>query len=122
MLNILISNDDGVFAQGLKTLVKALQSIPEVNIDVLAPQANHSGASNSISLEHPLRPKQLDNGFWCVNGTPTDCVKLGLSNFFNKTHDLVISGINHGANLGDDVIYSGTVAAATEGPRLCPNA
>ena len=118
MLNILISNDDGVLAEGLHLLVDALKTIPNINIDVIAPEVNASGLSNAITLRTPLRTKQLDNKFWYINGTPTDCIKLGLSNFFDYTHDLVISGINHGPNLGDDVIYSGTVGAASEGRYL----
>ena len=117
MLNILISNDDGVLAEGLHLLVEALNTIPDVNIDVIAPEVNASGLSNAITLRNPLRTKRLENGFWYINGTPTDCIKLGLSNF-DYTHDLVISGINHGPNLGDDVIYSGTVGAASEGRYL----
>ena len=118
MLKILVSNDDGVLANGINILVKELKKIPNIHIDVIAPSKNASGTSNSITLENPLRPKQLENGFWYINGTPTDCIKLGLSDFFEHTHDLVISGINHGENIGDDVIYSGTVGAATEGRYL----
>ena len=118
MLRILISNDDGVLAEGLKALVQELKKIDNVSIDVIAPSKNASGTSNSITLENPLRAKQMENGFWYINGTPTDCIKLGLSNFFQYKHDLVISGINHGENIGDDIIYSGTVGAATEGRYL----
>lgn len=118
MLKILISNDDGVLANGINILVNELKKIPNIHLDVIAPSKNASGTSNSITLENPLKPQQLENGFWYINGTPTDCIKLGLSNFFGYTHDLVISGINHGENIGDDIIYSGTVGAATEGRYL----
>ena len=118
MLKILVTNDDGVLADGIKILTDALKTIDNVHVDVIAPHINASGVSSSISLQHPLRAKQIDNGFWYINGTPTDCIKLGLSNFFDYTHDLVISGINHGENMGDDVIYSGTVGAAIEGRYL----
>ena len=87
MLRILISNDDGVLAEGLKALVQELKKIDNVNIDVIAPSKNASGTSNSITLENPLRAKQMENGFWYINGTPTDCIKLGLSNFFQYKHD-----------------------------------
>tara|TARA_A100001015_G_scaffold276010_1_gene333815 strand:- start:2315 stop:3115 length:801 start_codon:yes stop_codon:yes gene_type:complete len=116
MLRVLVSNDDGVLAEGLNILVSELKKI--AHVDVIAPNKNYSGSSNSITLENPLRPKQMENGFWHINGTPTDCIKLGLSNFFSYQHDLVISGINHGENIGDDIIYSGTVGAATEGRYL----
>lgn len=112
-MNILLSNDDGVFAQGLAELYAELAK--EHNVTVIAPDRNCSGASNALSLHQPLRIEKMSNGFYAVNGTPSDCVHLGVNSFLEKDPELVISGINHGANLGDDVIYSGTVAAATEG-------
>ncbi|MDN4503848.1 5'/3'-nucleotidase SurE [Alteromonadaceae bacterium BrNp21-10] len=112
-MKILLSNDDGVHAPGLKALYEALVKLHDVT--VIAPDRNCSGASNALSLTLPLRIAQMDNGFHAVNGTPTDCVHLGLNSFLDDDPQLVVSGINHGANLGDDVIYSGTVAAATEG-------
>jgi len=112
-MNILLSNDDGVYAPGLQALAKALAQIGEVT--VIAPDRNRSGASNSLTLEHPLRIKQLENGFISVEGTPTDCVHLALTGLLPEKPDIVVSGINSGANLGDDVFYSGTVAAAMEG-------
>ncbi|QPG05326.1 5'/3'-nucleotidase SurE [Salinimonas marina] len=112
-MKILLSNDDSVFAKGIHALHEALQQHHEVT--VIAPDRNCSGASNALSLHQPLRIQQLDNGFYSVNGTPSDCVHLGVNCFLEEEPDLVVSGINHGANLGDDVIYSGTVAAATEG-------
>jgi 5'-nucleotidase len=112
-MKILLSNDDGVFAEGLACLHEALCLHHEVT--VIAPDRNCSGASNALSLQHPLRIQQMKNGFYSVNGTPSDCVHLGVNSFLQDDPELVVSGINHGANLGDDVIYSGTVAAATEG-------
>ncbi len=118
-MHILISNDDGVYAPGLAALVKALSTLP-VSCTVVAPDRNRSGASNSLTLDRPLEAYTHDNGFVSINGTPTDCVHLGMSGLFSEGQkpDLVVSGINAGANLGDDVIYSGTVAAAMEG-RNC---
>lgn len=115
-MNILISNDDGVYAPGIKILARELASI--ATIEVMAPDRNRSGASNSLTLAHPLHVKQLENGFYSVEGTPTDCVHLALTGYFPSVADMVISGINDGANLGDDVLYSGTVAAAMEGRYL----
>ncbi|SFX21802.1 5'/3'-nucleotidase SurE [Marinospirillum alkaliphilum] len=115
-MKLLLSNDDGVHAAGLATLAAALEDLGELL--VVAPDRNRSGASNSLSLDRPLYPQQLNNGFWSVDGTPTDCVHLAVGGVFGSLPDLVISGINHGANLGDDVLYSGTVAAATEGRFL----
>ena len=115
-MRLLLSNDDGVHADGLATLAAALEDLGELL--VVAPDRNRSGASNSLSLDRPLCPQQLNNGFWSVDGTPTDCVHLAVGGVFGDLPDLVISGINHGANLGDDVLYSGTVAAATEGRFL----
>jgi len=112
-MRLLLSNDDGVFAHGLEVLHKQLCS--NHDITVIAPDRNCSGASNALSLHHPLRIQKMQNGFYSVNGTPSDCVHLGINQFMQDDPELVISGINHGANLGDDVIYSGTVAAATEG-------
>ncbi len=112
-MRILLSNDDGVFAQGLHVMYEALSQEHEVT--VIAPDRNCSGASNALSLHSPLRIEAMKNGFYAVNGTPSDCVHLGVNCFLEEEPDLVVSGINHGANLGDDVVYSGTVAAATEG-------
>jgi 5'-nucleotidase len=112
-VNILISNDDGVFAPGIIALAEALK--PLGNITVVAPEAERSGYSSALTLDRPLRPIQLANGYWAVNGTPADCVYLALNGLFDQTFDLVVSGINSGANLGDDVLYSGTVGAAFEG-------
>ena len=116
MMKILISNDDGVYAPGIRLLAKELATIAE--IEVMAPDRNRSGASNSLSLSRPLQIKQLEDGFYSVEGTPTDCVHLALTGFLSPVFDMVVSGMNDGANLGDDVIYSGTVAAAMEGRYL----
>ena len=115
-MRILVSNDDGYTAAGIEALYEALQGLGELT--VIAPETNCSGASNSLTLINPLRVQQLENGFLSVNGTPTDCVHLAISQLLDFTPDLVVAGINHGANLGDDVLYSGTVAAATEGRHL----
>ncbi|MDP5135269.1 5'/3'-nucleotidase SurE [Rheinheimera baltica] len=115
-MRILLSNDDGVHAKGMQVLQQALSQIAEVT--TVGPDRNCSGASNSLTLINPLRVQQMDNGFLAVNGTPTDCVHLAISQLLDFTPDLVVAGINHGANLGDDVLYSGTVAAATEGRHL----
>ena len=115
-MHILLSNDDGYAAEGLKVLAKALGA--QVDITVVAPEANRSGASNSLTLEVPLRVSKAENGFLKVNGTPTDCVHLAITGLLDREPDMVFAGINHGSNLGDDVIYSGTVAAATEGRFL----
>ena len=115
-MKILLSNDDGVHAKGISTLYEALSKIAEVT--VIAPDRNCSGASNSLTLLNPLRATQLENGFYSVNGTPTDCVHLGVNQLLDEEPDLVVAGINNGANLGDDTLYSGTVAAATEGRHL----
>lgn len=112
-MRILLSNDDGVRAPGLAELYKALSKLAEVT--VIAPDRNCSGASNSLTLHNPLRVEQLENGFLSVNGTPTDCVHIGTNSPLGESPDLVVSGINDAPNMGDDVIYSGTVAAATEG-------
>lgn len=115
-MRILLSNDDGVHAKGMQVLQQALSQIADVT--TVGPDRNCSGASNSLTLINPLRVQQMENGFMAVNGTPTDCVHLAISQLLDFTPDLVVAGINHGANLGDDVLYSGTVAAATEGRHL----
>lgn len=115
-MHILLSNDDGYSALGLVTLAEALR--PFVECTVVAPERNRSGASNSLTLERPLRVSTAANGFIKVDGTPTDCVHLAITGLLDREPDMVFAGINHGANLGDDVIYSGTVAAATEGRFL----
>jgi 5'-nucleotidase len=115
-MRILISNDDGVFAPGLTILAEELATI--AHVDVMAPDRNRSGSSNALTLSNPLRVKQLENGYYTVDGTPTDCVHLALTGFFDPIPDIVISGMNDGANLGDDILYSGTVAAAMEGRNL----
>lgn len=112
-MRILLSNDDGYFAPGLAALAAALEGLGE--IIVVAPEQNRSGASNSLTLDRPLHLKTAVNGFHFVNGTPTDCVHLALTGLLDQQPDLIVSGINLGANMGDDTIYSGTVAAATEG-------
>jgi 5'-nucleotidase len=115
-MRILISNDDGVHAPGLSFLANSLSKIADIT--VVAPDRNRSGVSNSLTLEHPLRVVTAANGFFSVNGTPTDCVHLAVTGLLKETPDMVVSGINEGSNLSDDVLYSGTVAAATEGRFL----
>ncbi|HVO90900.1 MAG TPA: 5'/3'-nucleotidase SurE [Casimicrobiaceae bacterium] len=115
-MRILLSNDDGYFAPGLEHLANALQGLGEVT--VVAPERDRSGASNSLTLDRPLVVRKAPNGFLFVNGTPTDCVHLAVTGLLDDLPDIVISGINHGANMGDDTIYSGTVAAAMEGYLL----
>jgi len=116
-MKILVSNDDGVNARGIRCLGRALARLGEVI--VVAPDRNRSGASHSLTLEVPLRLERVAEGeVYSVRGTPTDCVHLGVNELVQPEPDIVVSGINHGANLGDDVIYSGTVAAATEGRHL----
>jgi 5'-nucleotidase len=115
-MKILISNDDGFLAPGLKVLARVLAEVAEVT--VVAPDRNRSGASNSLTLDNPLRAYMGENGFISVNGTPTDCVHLAVTGLLNEMPDMVVSGINEGSNLSDDVLYSGTVAAATEGRFL----
>ena len=115
-MHILLSNDDGYLAPGLRILAETLSQ--QHSISVVAPERNHSGASNSLTLERPLRVQQADNGFYYVNGTPTDCVHLAITGLLEDEPDMVVSGINAGANMGDDVLYSGTVAAAMEGRFL----
>lgn len=115
-MRILISNDDGYLSNGIATLVTHLAEIAEIT--VVAPDRNRSGASNSLTLDRPLYIKEASNGFFYVDGTPTDCVHVALTGLMTEMPDLVISGINDGANMGDDTIYSGTVAAAMEGYLL----
>ncbi len=115
-MRILLSNDDGYFAPGIAVLADALSGIAE--IEVVAPERDRSGASHSLTLDRPLSVRRAPNGFRFVNGTPTDCVHLAVTGLLAEPPDLVVSGINHGANMGDDTIYSGTVAAAMEGYLL----
>ena len=115
-MKILLSNDDGYRAEGLRCLAEHLRDVADIVI--VAPERNCSGASNSLTLEQPLRLTEVGPDSFFVNGTPTDCVHLALTGLLDEEPDMVISGINHGANLGDDVIYSGTVAAAMEGRFL----
>jgi 5'-nucleotidase len=115
-MRILLSNDDGYFAPGLERLAGDLA--PHAHITVVAPERDRSGASNSLTLDRPLTVRRAANGFLFVNGTPTDCVHLAVTGLLEELPDMVISGINLGANMGDDTIYSGTVAAATEGYLL----
>lgn len=115
-MKILLSNDDGYQAPGLSALADALATLAE--IVVVAPDQDRSGASNSLTLSRPLRARTMDNGFIRVDGTPTDCVHLAITGLLEEEPDLVVSGINAGPNMGDDVLYSGTVAAATEGRFL----
>lgn len=112
-MRILLSNDDGYFSPGLAALEQALAALAEVT--VVAPERDRSGASNSLTLDRPLMLRQASSGYYFVNGTPTDCVHLAVTGMLEHLPDMVISGINHGANMGDDTVYSGTVAAATEG-------
>ncbi len=115
-MKILVSNDDGYLARGINVLADALAEVADVV--VVAPDRNYSGASNSLTLHSPLRIHQVADNRYFVNGTPSDCVHLALSGLLDDDPDIVVAGINHGANLGDDVIYSGTVAAAMEGRNL----
>lgn len=118
-MHFLLSNDDGYRAAGLEMLAEAVSAIGEVT--VVAPDRNRSGASNSLTLDAPLYPRVANNGFIYIDGTPTDCVHLAITGLLESEPDIVISGINAGANLGDDVLYSGTVAAAMEARHLgCP--
>lgn len=110
---ILLSNDDGYYAPGLNVLAEHISKIAD--IVVVAPERDRSGASNSLTLDRPLSMRQSSNGFYYVNGTPTDCVHLAVTGLLDRLPDMIISGINDGANMGDDTIYSGTVAAAMEG-------
>jgi len=113
---ILLSNDDGYFAPGLNILAEYISKIAD--IIVVAPERNRSGASNSLTLDRPLTVRKASNGFYYLNGTPTDCVHLAVTGLIEEVPDMIISGINDGANMGDDTIYSGTVAAAMEGYLL----
>jgi 5'-nucleotidase len=115
-VRILLSNDDGCHAEGLRCMAEALKGFAAVT--VVAPDRNRSGASNSLTLDVPLRVFESEPGVYFVPGTPTDCVHLAITGLFDFEHDMVVSGVNDGANLGDDVLYSGTVAAAVEGRFL----
>jgi len=115
-MHILVSNDDGYLSQGIAALAAAMRELGSVT--VVAPERDRSGASNSLTLSHPLRPWQPEEGTWTLDGTPTDCVHIALTGLIKVRPDVVVSGINHGANMGDDVFYSGTVAAAMEGRFL----
>jgi 5'-nucleotidase len=115
-MRILVSNDDGYFAPGIAALAAALQ--PLGTVTVVAPEQNKSGASNSLTLDRPLAVKRATNGFFYVNGTPADCVHLAVTGFLDELPDVVVSGINAGENMGEDTLYSGTVAAAMEGHLL----
>jgi len=115
-MKILLSNDDGYQAPGLVCLADTLREIADIT--VIAPDRNRSGASNSLTLYRPLRPCWAENGFIFLDGTPTDCVHIALTGLLDIQPDIVVSGINAGPNLGDDVLYSGTVAAAMEGRSL----
>jgi 5'-nucleotidase len=115
-MKILVSNDDGYFAPGITLLAEALGQVGEVT--VVAPERDRSGASNSLTLDRPLTVRRAPNGFFSVNGTPTDCVHIAVTGLLDFTPDVIVSGINLGANMGDDTIYSGTVAAAVEGYLL----
>lgn len=112
-MKILISNDDGYLAPGIHALAEALA--PIADITVVAPDSNRSGSSNSLTLDRPLWVEQAPNGFHYLNGTPSDCVHVALTGLLKERPDLIVSGINQGQNMGDDTLYSGTVAAATEG-------
>jgi 5'-nucleotidase len=115
-MNILISNDDGYQSTGIRLLAEALSRMATIN--VVAPDRDRSGASNSLTLDNPIRATRADNGFISVDGTPTDCVHLAITGLLEQEPDMVVAGINAGANMGDDVLYSGTVAAAMEGRFL----
>jgi len=115
-MRILVSNDDGYFSPGISLLAETLRRLGEVT--VVAPERDRSGASNSLTLDRPLTVRRAPNGFFSVNGTPTDCVHIAVTGLLDFTPDVVVSGINLGANMGDDTIYSGTVAAAAEGYLL----
>ncbi|HLX22762.1 MAG TPA: 5'/3'-nucleotidase SurE [Usitatibacter sp.] len=115
-MRILLSNDDGYFAPGLAALAEALAPLGEIT--VVAPERDRSGASNSLTLDRPLQLSHAHNGFYYVNGTPTDCVHMAVTGLLDFEPDVIVSGINSGSNMGDDTLYSGTVAAATEGYLL----
>ena len=116
-MHVLISNDDGLDAPGIRRLAEEIATEVE-RVTVIAPDRDRSGASNSLTLDRPIRVDRRDGDVFKVYGTPTDCVHIGITGLLNDEPDMVISGINAGANLGDDVIYSGTVAAAMEGRFL----
>jgi 5'-nucleotidase len=115
-MRILLSNDDGYFAPGLAALAEALADLGEIT--VVAPERDRSGSSNSLTLDRPLMLSHAHNGFHYVNGTPTDCVHMAVTGMLDFEPDVIVSGINSGSNMGDDTLYSGTVAAATEGYLL----
>jgi 5'-nucleotidase len=115
-MRLLCTNDDGILAQGLDTLVRAAESLGEVH--VVAPDREQSATSHSLTLHHPVRPVQRGDRHWQLDGTPTDCVLLGVGALMPERPDFVLSGVNHGQNMGEDVLYSGTVAAAMEGLSL----
>jgi len=115
-MRILLSNDDGYFAPGLAALAEALATLGDIT--VVAPERDRSGASNSLTLDRPLQLARAHNGFFYVNGTPTDCVHMAVTGMLDFEPDFVVSGVNSGSNMGDDTLYSGTVAAATEGYLL----
>jgi len=115
-MRILVSNDDGYFSPGIAALAQAMRAFGEVT--VVAPEADRSGASNSLTLDRPLYVRRSSQGFYYVNGTPTDCVHVAVTGFLDHRPDLVVSGINNSANLAEDTLYSGTVAAAMEGYLL----
>jgi len=115
-VKILVSNDDGYFAPGITLLAEALARLGDVT--VVAPERDRSGASNSLTLDRPLVVRRAPNGYFSVNGTPTDCVHIAVTGLLDFTPDVIVSGVNLGANMGDDTIYSGTVAAAVEGYLL----
>jgi 5'-nucleotidase len=115
-VRILVSNDDGYFAPGITLLAEALRQLGDVT--VVAPERDRSGASNSLTLDRPLTVRRAPNGYFSVNGTPTDCVHIAVTGLLDFVPDVVVSGVNLGANMGDDTIYSGTVAAAAEGYLL----
>jgi 5'-nucleotidase len=115
-MQILVSNDDGYFSPGIAALAQAMAEFGQVT--VVAPEADRSGASNSLTLDRPLYVRQSASGFYYVNGTPTDCVHVAVTGFLKQRPDLVVSGINNGQNVAEDTLYSGTVAAAMEGYLL----
>ncbi len=115
-MRILLSNDDGYFAPGLAALHEALAPLGEITL--VAPERDRSGSSNSLTLDRPLSLHRASNGYFYVNGTPTDCVHMAVTGLLDVEPDIVVSGINNGSNMGDDTLYSGTVAAATEGYLL----
>ncbi len=113
---ILVTNDDGINSQGIRTLSKALQSVGEVYI--VAPEREQSAVGHALTLHRPLKSEKISNKTYFINGTPTDCIILGVNKLLPQKPDLIVSGINNGGNMGDDITYSGTVAAAIEG-TLC---